>query len=66
MDNKIIQRIAAGVEGIVTKINEDLIPYRLAVSEIGISCLHQITQTYLVRIMQEITRLTEHGPLLTF
>jgi hypothetical protein len=65
MDYKIIQRIVDGVEDIVTKINEDMEPFCLKVLETGVSCLHQITQTYIVRIMQEVIRLTEHAPLLT-
>jgi hypothetical protein len=33
MDFKIIQRIAVSVEGIVSKINEDMEPYSFIVSE---------------------------------
>ena len=61
-----IQRVVEGVQGIVDKINEDLEPYRFIVSEQGCCSLHQIAQTYIIRIMQEVGRLEEHAPLLTF
>jgi hypothetical protein len=64
MDFKTIQRIFVSVEGIVSKINDDMEPYSFKVSEKGIYCLHQIAQTYIIRIMQEVIRLTEHAPLL--
>ena len=51
-------------KGIVAKINEDMEPYSFIVSENGSYCLHQIAQTYIIRIMQEVIRLTEHAPLL--
>jgi hypothetical protein len=41
-------------------------PYSFIVSEQGSTCLHQIAQTYIIRIMQDVIRLTEHAPLLTF
>jgi hypothetical protein len=41
-------------------------PYSFKVSELGAYCLHQITQTYITRIMQEVMRLTEHTPLFNF
>jgi len=66
MDFKTIQRVAVSVEGIVSKINDDMEPYSFIVSEHGSYCLHQIAQTYIIRIMQEVIRLTEHAPLLTF
>ena len=50
MDFKTIQRVADKVEGIISKINEDMVPYRLIVSEHGIYCLHLIAQTYIIRI----------------
>ena len=42
MDLKVIQRVVAGVQGIVDKIDEDMEPYRFTVSEQGCICLHQI------------------------
>jgi hypothetical protein len=66
VDLKVIQRVVAGVQGIVDKINEDMYPYRFIVSEQGCCCLHQIAQTYIIRIMQEVARLEDHAPLLTF
>ena len=66
MDFKTIQRIVVSVEGIVAKLNEDMEPFSFIVSEHGSYCLHQIAQTYIIRIMQEVIRLTEHAPLLTF
>ena len=51
MDFKVVQRIAKSVEDIVTDINKDMEPYWLIVSEHGRDCLHQIAQTYIVRIM---------------
>ena len=66
MDFKTIQRIVVSIGGIVTKINEDMEPFSFRVSEHGNYCLHQIAQTYIIRIMQEVRRLTEHAPLLTF
>ena len=66
MDLKVIQRVVEGVQGLVDKINEDMKPFNFIVSEQGIRCLNQIAQTYIVRITQEVTRLEEHAPLLTF
>lgn len=66
MDLKVIHRVVAGVQGLVDKINEDMEPYRFIVSEQGCCCLHQIAQTYIIRIMQEVTRLEEHAPLHLF
>jgi hypothetical protein len=51
MDFKTIQRVAVRVEGIILKINEDMEPYSFIVSEHGSYCLHQIAQTYIIRIM---------------
>ena len=51
MDFKVVQRIAKSIEDIVVSINEDMEPYWLTVSEHGRDCLHQIAQTYIVRIM---------------
>jgi len=66
VDLKVIQRVVAEVQGVVDKINEDVEPYRFIVSEQGFYCLHQIAQTYIIRIMQEVARLEEHAPLLKF
>jgi hypothetical protein len=63
MDLKVVHRIAKCIEDIVTNINEDMEPYWLKVKEDGLDCLHQIAQTYIVRIMQEVIRLTEQAPL---
>jgi histone H3/H4 len=60
-----VQRIAKSIEEILNNINEDIEPYWLAVSENGRDCLHQIAQTYIVRIMQEVMRLVEHAPFYT-
>ena len=62
MDFMVVQRIAISIEEIVQNINEDMDPYWFTVSEFGRDCLHQIAQTYIVRIMQEVIRLTEHAP----
>jgi hypothetical protein len=51
MDFKVVQRIGKSIEDIVININEDMEPYWLTVSENGRDCLHQIAQTYIVRIM---------------
>lgn len=51
MDFKTIQRIVVSVEGIETKINEDMEPFSFILSEYGNYCLHQIAQTYIIRIM---------------
>lgn len=50
IDFKVVQRIAKSIEDIVDNINEDIEPYWLKVSEQGRDCLHQIAQTYIVRI----------------
>jgi hypothetical protein len=42
MDFKTIQRVAVRIEGLVSKINEDMEPYSFIVSEHGSYCLHQI------------------------
>ena len=51
MDFKTIQRIFVSIEGIVDKLNEDMEPFSIKVSEQGSYCLHQIAQTYIIRIM---------------
>jgi hypothetical protein len=51
MDFKVAQRIASCIEQIEENINEDMEPYWLRVSVHGRDCLHQIAQTYIVRIM---------------
>jgi hypothetical protein len=66
IDFKTIQKIVQGIEGIVAKLDEDMEPFSFKVSEHGRDCLHLITQTYIIRIMQEVARLKEHAPLLTF
>ena len=66
IDFNTIQRIVVSVGGIVAKINEDMEPFSFKVSEQGNYCLHQIAQTYIIRIMQEVRRLTENAPILTF
>ena len=66
MDFKSIQIIVVAIESILNKINEDLEPYSLRVSENGTYCLHIVAQTYITRIMQEVRRITEQAPLLTF
>jgi hypothetical protein len=40
IDFKTIQRIVVSVEGINAKLNEDMIPFRFIVSELGNYCLH--------------------------
>jgi hypothetical protein len=66
MDFKVVHRIAQSIEEDIVKIiNEDMEPYWLTVSIHGRDCLHQIAQTYIVRIMQEVITLTEQAPLFT-
>ena len=38
----------------------------MRVSERGLNCLHRITRTYLIRLMIEIKKITEHTPLHSF
>ena len=51
MDFKTIQRIVVNVVELETKINKDIEPFSFIVSEYGNYCLHQIAQTYIIRIM---------------
>jgi hypothetical protein len=64
--SNIIQRIVLSIEQIINKINEDMEPFNFNVSTSGIYSLHLIAQTYLIRIMQEIRKISEYAPYYTF
>ena len=66
IDSFTIQRIYSDINKIISQINEDMEPYRLKISENGTTCIHQITQTFVIRIMQEVRRISEWAPLITF
>lgn len=66
MDSKAIQRIYIAIESLLNKINEDLEVYSLKVSDIGSYNIHLIGEIYTVRIIQEVRRIAEHAPLITF
>lgn len=55
-----------GIQGIVTKIDEELEPYCLKVSEKGIKSLHLIAQSYIISILFEIRWLIEQAPIIQF
>jgi hypothetical protein len=38
----------------------------MKVSESGINCLHRIARTYLIRLMQEIRKISEFTPIHIF
>jgi hypothetical protein len=38
----------------------------MKVSESGLNCLHRIARTYLIRLMQEIRKLSEFTPINIF
>jgi hypothetical protein len=38
----------------------------MKVSESGLHCLHRITRAYLIRLMQEVRKLSEYSPIHIF
>jgi len=38
----------------------------MKVSESGLYCLHRICKAYLIRLMREVKKITEHSPLHSF
>lgn len=66
MDFKVIQRIYFAIDSLVSKINDDVEVFSLRVDDAGSYNIHLIAQTYIVRIMQEVRRITEYAPLITF
>jgi hypothetical protein len=38
----------------------------MKVSESGLHCLHRIARVYLIKLMQEVRKISEHTPLYIF